>query len=464
MMSHLEQCHGLDVSISKVTCPLCLEYSSGSRDALSLHFSRHMEEIALAILPSCVDSDDGSEDGTSSEADTRPSISEPTLFRTNDDEPDPAIDRAVKQAVEKAAGKASEKAYNKATSANEPCDEKVDDDQVIRCVCGHQEYPGLPSDEGGCSFDIIAYDDVDADVFIRCDICKVVQHRGCVSIAHEDREYFCEVCRPDMHKQMISSTGRKQSQYIPANPNLNRKASANERFPHEPTSLGAYSDIYSCTYHGCSQHFETLQRLRKHKLEDHYRKADAKPGPSNYWSGSELQDLERYIADFGKDWLVIAASMGTKTQTMVRHQYLRLVEQGRTDLKEIAESRSAQKEHHSLREEKEGKDSQTEQALIGFHTDIKLTLEKAAREENLRKEGLGRLQSPSPSLAPSSQYTNNYTENSTSIMISRRKPRVKSEKRSQAMTIWWADRKARRKKKEEEANEKEAKEKKGAPE
>jgi hypothetical protein len=86
---------------------------------------------------------------------------------------------------------------------------------------------------------------------------------------------------------------------------------------------------------------------------------------------------------------------------------------------------------------------------MAFHTDIKLTLENAAREENICKEGLGRLQSPSPSLAPLSQYTNSYTEESNPIMGSRRTPRVKSEKWRQATTVW-SERKARLKKKEAE--------------
>lgn len=71
MMCHLEQRHGLDVSISKVTCPLCLIYISGNRDALSLYIARHMEEITLAILPSSVDSDDESVNDTPSEAETQ---------------------------------------------------------------------------------------------------------------------------------------------------------------------------------------------------------------------------------------------------------------------------------------------------------------------------------------------------------------------------------------------------------
>ncbi|KAF2822523.1 hypothetical protein CC86DRAFT_79817 [Ophiobolus disseminans] len=52
--------------------------------------------------------------------------------------------------------------------------------------------------------------------------------------------------------------------------------------------------------------------------------------------------------------------------------------------------------------------------------------------------------------APLSQYTNNYAaEDSSPASGSRRKPRVKSEKRSQSMTIWWAERKARKKEEDE---------------
>lgn len=51
--------------------------------------------------------------------------------------------------------------------------------------------------------------------------------------------------------------------------------------------------------------------------------------------------------------------------------------------------------------------------------------------------------------APLSQYTNNQGEDAAPPSGSRRKPRVKSEKRSQSMTIWWAERKARKKEQDE---------------
>jgi hypothetical protein len=51
------------------------------------------------------------------------------------------------------------------------------------------------------------------------------------------------------------------------------------------------------------------------------------------------------------------------------------------------------------------------------------------------------------STTPLSQYTNPYAESTTTSPTSgsKRKPRVKSEKRSQSMTIWWAERKAKQK-------------------
>jgi hypothetical protein len=44
---------------------------------------------------------------------------------------------------------------------------------------------------------------------------------------------------------------------------------SSERFLHKPTSSAADSGTYSCTYHGCSQRFETPQKLQKHKREGH---------------------------------------------------------------------------------------------------------------------------------------------------------------------------------------------------
>jgi len=44
---------------------------------------------------------------------------------------------------------------------------------------------------------------------------------------------------------------------------------SSDRFLQKPVSSNADSGTYSCTYHGCSQRFETPQKLQKHKREGH---------------------------------------------------------------------------------------------------------------------------------------------------------------------------------------------------
>ncbi|KAJ4289654.1 hypothetical protein N0V90_010983 [Kalmusia sp. IMI 367209] len=60
------------------------------------------------------------------------------------------------------------------------------------------------------------------------------------------------------------------------------------------------------------------------------------PGPSSYWSVTEQADFLRYVSHFGTNWAAIATHMRTKTQTMVKNQYLRLVESGQVDLERAA--------------------------------------------------------------------------------------------------------------------------------
>jgi hypothetical protein len=92
-------------------------------------------------------------------------------------------------------------------------DDMAEEDEVTRCVCGYQEYPGPPSDPskpGAALTDVEVQGDDMAGLFIQCDICKVWQHGGCVGIMHEEAspdEYFCEECRKDLHKVMTSPKG-----------------------------------------------------------------------------------------------------------------------------------------------------------------------------------------------------------------------------------------------------------------
>ena len=96
-------------------------------------------------------------------------------------------------------------------------EEIAEEEEITRCVCGQQDYPGPPSDTSkskdgqlpSVSASDIANDEA-GGLFIQCDICKVWQHGGCVGIMDEAAspdEYFCEECRKDLHKLMTSPKG-----------------------------------------------------------------------------------------------------------------------------------------------------------------------------------------------------------------------------------------------------------------
>lgn len=121
-------------------------------------------------------------------------------------------------------------------------DEGEAEEEVTRCICGNQEYPGLPvspSDDSKGNFK----NDPDSAIltedatgwFIQCDTCHVWQHGGCVGLLDEStspEEYYCEQCHPNLHKITSTANGyvpllidailtdiywkrRKHSHYIP---------------------------------------------------------------------------------------------------------------------------------------------------------------------------------------------------------------------------------------------------------
>ncbi|KAK0319739.1 Histone deacetylase complex subunit [Friedmanniomyces endolithicus] len=101
-----------------------------------------------------------------------------------------------------------------------------DEEDVTRCICGQQEYPGPPLSEAFSGVD--AQGDDAGGLFIQCDGCSVWQHGGCVGIIEESQspdKYYCEVCRPKLHDQHIDSRGQHYSNYLPLYPDSNRKSS-----------------------------------------------------------------------------------------------------------------------------------------------------------------------------------------------------------------------------------------------
>ena len=93
-------------------------------------------------------------------------------------------------------------------------DEEIEE-EVTRCVCGNQDYAGLPDPD--CAkilpkdvSDPASFAEDTTGWFIQCDSCKVWQHGGCVGIMDEatnPEEYFCEQCRKDLHKITTTANG-----------------------------------------------------------------------------------------------------------------------------------------------------------------------------------------------------------------------------------------------------------------
>lgn len=72
-------------------------------------------------------------------------------------------------------------------------EEAEDDDAVIRCVCGVQEDDGERQ-------------------MICCDKCEVWQHLVCLGLDEgnqwDDKTYFCEICKPEDHKELLAAVSR----------------------------------------------------------------------------------------------------------------------------------------------------------------------------------------------------------------------------------------------------------------
>lgn len=91
-----------------------------------------------------------------------------------------------------------------------------EEEEITRCVCGHQDYPGMPAaafkgdGEAGDAAELKTYQEDTGGLFIQCDKCKVWQHGGCVGIMDEamsPEDYFCEQCRTDLHTVTNTATG-----------------------------------------------------------------------------------------------------------------------------------------------------------------------------------------------------------------------------------------------------------------
>lgn len=90
--------------------------------------------------------------------------------------------------------------------------QEEEEDEAVRCICGSDDYPGRPEVDGPDAefFQAVELTDDVIGFFVQCDICKVWQHGACVGIFSAESspdEYFCEQCRPDLHKLHDANNG-----------------------------------------------------------------------------------------------------------------------------------------------------------------------------------------------------------------------------------------------------------------
>lgn len=124
-----------------------------------------------------------------------------------------------------------------------------ENDEAVRCICGSDDYPGPPqiteedSKRGlkdGAEPDLLSPEDYTDDLagfFLQCDICKVWQHGGCVGIKNEDMspdEYFCELCRKDLHKIYTASNG-----YVSTSTISHSRDKAQSEFADQGCNIGS---------------------------------------------------------------------------------------------------------------------------------------------------------------------------------------------------------------------------------
>lgn len=64
LTAHLGNQHGFAPAWRSAICPLCLEETGDGMNVISLHFTRHMEEVALGAIPRTAESDAGSDESS----------------------------------------------------------------------------------------------------------------------------------------------------------------------------------------------------------------------------------------------------------------------------------------------------------------------------------------------------------------------------------------------------------------
>ncbi|KAI6083732.1 hypothetical protein F4821DRAFT_183345 [Hypoxylon rubiginosum] len=167
-----------------------------------------------------------------------------------------------------------------------------EDDEAVRCICGHDEYPGPPPFDEEAKhnlkdtidheriFAIEVTDDM-AGFFVQCEFCNTWQHGACVGFAEEsnldDIQYFCEKCRKDLHKIFTASNGQKYSIFLPIHrPSraASRATSATKDGVPSPKSGSVKNSRSSASAHTSSKRRSTMNsRDAAYDEEEQLRRA-----------------------------------------------------------------------------------------------------------------------------------------------------------------------------------------------
>jgi len=223
LTDHLASYHGIDENTVLQVCPLCLDGISGGLASISLHLARHMEEIALAILPQATDSD---------------------VESSSDDETNTAV--LSENERECSAKKQPEQHSNNKEGA-------------IRCICGSTE---------------------DTDRLILCNNCSQWQHSGCYYATAIPEIHFCTSCSSTVSPEFTKNRSQpaqpgvslvEKAQYKNET-NISGSLSATE---HEGLGKASGSRSYACPFYkhdtssslhnwSCIKGYYSMAGLRDH--------------------------------------------------------------------------------------------------------------------------------------------------------------------------------------------------------
>lgn len=325
---HLELEHGFGPDWQSVECSLCCETTPDGRSLTLAHFSRHMEDIALASLPRDVESDAGTESDTSS-----PSVS----LSESDSASITHYQQTEKTGADSSILEPGKKLQNETRSSSDQLTK-------LRAAWDHLGYrlshkdnllasnvSGLPpktdnEEEGTSTVRCICGVTSNDGIAIQCQKCDTFQHIECYYETNENipATHECTECTPRLLNTMRAADKQRDQRGL-------LESSMN---PNGPKGLAAAKQgdrTYSCSEDGSDDvplapygSFHPLEDLEveKHALHE----LGWRSGAQHMGSETPLEQAKRRAAardalqELG--WGSGAQQMGSETPLDTKKQYL----------------------------------------------------------------------------------------------------------------------------------------------